>query len=111
MEERMMLFARGTASGYSGALAQVTGVSAASPVAATGQTALASGTYFAVVTADAGISANGFGESIASAIVTETVNTGGGGGGMSGNPGTSCEVLELLTCALELNPYLLNQQE
>jgi len=76
MEERMMLFARGTASGYSGALAQVTGVSAASPVAATGQTALASGTYFAVVTADAGISANGFGESIASAIVTETVNTG-----------------------------------
>ena len=76
MEERMMLFARGTAAGYSGALAQVTGVSAASPVAATGQTALASGTYFAVVTADAGISANGFGESIASAIVTETVNTG-----------------------------------
>jgi len=76
MEERMMLFARGTASGYSGALAQVTGVSAASPVAATGQTALASGTYFAVVTADAGVSANGFGESIASAIVTETVNTG-----------------------------------
>ena len=76
MEERMMLFARGTASGYSGALAQVTGVSAASPVAATGQTALASGTYFAVVTADAGVSANGFGESIASAIVTETVSTG-----------------------------------
>ena len=76
MEERMMLFARGTAAGYSGALAQVTGVSAASPVAATGQTALASGTYFAVVTADAGISANGFGESIASAIVTETVSTG-----------------------------------
>lgn len=76
MEERMMLFARGTASGYSGALAQVTGVSAASPVAATGQTALASGTYYAVVTADAGISGNGFGESIASAIVTETVNTG-----------------------------------
>jgi hypothetical protein len=76
MEERMMLMARGTASGYSGALAQVTGVAAASPVAASGQTALASGTYFAVVTADAGISANGFGESIASAIVTETVNTG-----------------------------------
>lgn len=76
MEERMMLFARGTASGYSGALAQVTGVSASSPVAATGQTALASGTYFAVVTADAGISANGFGESIASAIVTETVASG-----------------------------------
>ena len=76
MEERMMLYARGTASGYSGALAQVTGVTASSPVAATGQTALAAGTYFAVVTADAGISANGFGESIASAIVTETVASG-----------------------------------
>jgi len=76
MEERMMLFARGTASGYSGALAQVTSVVTASPAAATGQTALASGTYYVVVTADAGISANGFGESIASAIGTETVNTG-----------------------------------
>ena len=76
MEERMMLFARGTASGYSGALAQVTSVVTASPVAATGQTALASGTYYVAVTADAGISANGFGESIASAIGSETVNTG-----------------------------------
>jgi hypothetical protein len=76
MEERMMLFARGTASGYSGALAQVTSVVTASPAAATGQTALASGTYYVAVTADAGISANGFGESIASAIGSETVNTG-----------------------------------
>jgi hypothetical protein len=76
MEERMMLMARGTASGYSGALAQVTSVVTASPVAGTGQTALASGTYYVVVTADAGISANGFGESIASAIGSETVNTG-----------------------------------
>jgi hypothetical protein len=76
MEERMMLMARGTASGYSGALAQVTSVVTASPVAATGQTALASGTYYVAVTADAGISGNGFGESIASAIGTETVNTG-----------------------------------
>ena len=76
MEERMMLMARGTASGYSGALAQVTSVVTASPVAGTGQTALASGTYYVVVTADAGISGNGFGESIASAIGTETVNTG-----------------------------------
>jgi hypothetical protein len=76
MEERMMLFARGTASGYSGALAQVTSVVTASPVAATGQTALASGTYYVAVTADAGISANGFGESIASAIGSETVNSG-----------------------------------
>ena len=76
MEERMMLMARGTASGYSGALAQVTSVVTASPVAATGQTALASGTYYVAVTADAGISGNGFGESIASAIGTETVVTG-----------------------------------
>lgn len=76
MEERMMLMARGTASGYSGALAQVTSVVTASPVAGTGQTALASGTYFVAVTADAGISANGFGESIASAIGTETVVSG-----------------------------------
>jgi hypothetical protein len=76
MEERMMLMARGTASGYSGALAQVTSVVTASPVAGTGQTALASGTYYVAVTADAGISVNGFGESIASAIGTETVVSG-----------------------------------
>ena len=76
MEERMMLMARGTASGYSGALAQVTSVVTASPVAATGQTALASGTYYVAVTADAGLSGNGFGESIASAIGSETVVTG-----------------------------------
>jgi hypothetical protein len=76
MEERMMLMARGTASGYSGALAQVTSVVTASPVAGTGQTALASGTYYVAVTADAGISGNGFGESIASAIGSETVVTG-----------------------------------
>ena len=75
MEERMMLMARGTASGYSGALSAPTAVTA-SPVAGSGQTALASGTYYIAVTADAGISGNGFGESIASAIGSETVNTG-----------------------------------
>jgi hypothetical protein len=75
MEERMMLMARGTASGYSGALAAPTAVTA-SPAASGSQTALASGTYYIAVTADAGISANGFGESIASAIGSETVNTG-----------------------------------
>jgi hypothetical protein len=63
MEERMMLMARGTASGYSGALAAPT-FSVASPVAASGQTALAATNYFINVTADAGISGNGFGESI-----------------------------------------------
>jgi hypothetical protein len=63
MEERMMLMARGTASGYSGALSAPT-FSVASPVAASGQTALAATNYFINVTADAGISGNGFGESI-----------------------------------------------
>ena len=75
MEERMMLMARGTASGYSGALAAPT-VTTGSPAASGSQTALASGTYYIAVTADAGISGAGFGESIASAIGTETVNTG-----------------------------------
>jgi hypothetical protein len=63
MEERMMLMARGTASGYSGALSAPT-FTVASPVAASGETALAAGNYFINVTADAGISVNGFGESI-----------------------------------------------
>jgi hypothetical protein len=63
MEERMMLMARGTASGYSGALSAPT-FTVASPVAGAGQTALAATNYFINVTADAGISANGFGESI-----------------------------------------------
>ena len=63
MEERMMLFARGTASGYSGALSAPT-FTLASPVAGAGQTALAATTYYVNVTADAGISANGFGESV-----------------------------------------------
>ena len=63
MEERMMLMARGTASGYSGALSAPT-FTLASPVAGTGQTALAAATYYVNVTADAGISGNGFGESI-----------------------------------------------
>jgi hypothetical protein len=63
MEERMMLMARGTASGYSGALAAPT-FTVASPVAGAGQTALAATNYFINVTTDAGISVNGFGESI-----------------------------------------------
>ena len=75
MEERMMLMARGTASGYSGALSAPT-VTTGSPAAASGQTALASNTYYIAVTADAGISTTGFGESIASSIGTETVSTG-----------------------------------
>jgi hypothetical protein len=76
MEERMMLMARGTASGYSGALAAPTGLTASSPAASGSQTALASGTYYVYITSDAGISGNGFGESIVSAVASETVATG-----------------------------------
>jgi hypothetical protein len=71
MEERMMLMARGTASGYSGALAAPT-FTVASPVASGSQVALAATNYFINVTADAGISGNGFGESI---LGTESAST------------------------------------
>jgi hypothetical protein len=76
MEERMMLFARGTASGYSGAIAAPTALVASSPAATGSQTALAAGTYYIYITSDAGISANGFGESIVSAVASETVASG-----------------------------------
>lgn len=76
MEERMMLMARGTASGYSGALAAPTGLTASSPAASGSQTALASGTYYIYITSDAGISGNGFGESIVSSVASETVASG-----------------------------------
>lgn len=75
MEERMMLMARGTASGYSGALS-VPAFSIASPVAGAGQTALAAATYYVTVTADAGISGNGFGESAAAVEGNHTVASG-----------------------------------
>jgi hypothetical protein len=75
MEERMMLMARGTASGYSGALSAPT-FTLASPVAGAGQTALAATTYFVNVTADAGVSANGFGESILGTEASTAVASG-----------------------------------
>jgi hypothetical protein len=75
MEERMMLMARGTASGYSGALTAPT-FTDASPVASGSQTALAANTYYINVTADAGISVNGFGESILGTETTEVVASG-----------------------------------
>ena len=84
MEERMMLMARGTASGYAGALSAPT-FALASPVASGSQTALAATTYYVNVTADAGISGSGFGESILGTeantvvasgdVLTVTVNT------------------------------------
>ena len=76
MEERMMLMARGTASGYSGALAQPVIASATATATTSGQTALPNGQYIIFVTADAGISGSGFGESIVSAQAAETT-TGG----------------------------------
>jgi hypothetical protein len=76
MEERMMLYARGTASPYSGALSAVTGIVASSPAAGVGQTALAAAVYYIYITANAGISGSGFGESIVSAVASETVASG-----------------------------------
>jgi len=76
MEERMMLMARGTASGYSGAIAAPTALNAASPAASGSQTALAAQVYYIYITADAGISGSGFGESIVSAVASETVASG-----------------------------------
>ena len=75
MEERMLLMARGTASGYSGALSAPT-FALASPVAASGQTALAATTYYVNVTADAGISGSGFGESILGTEASTAVASG-----------------------------------
>jgi hypothetical protein len=75
MEERMMLMARGTASGYSGALSAPT-FALASPVAGATQTAIAANTYYVNVTADAGISTTGFGESILGTEASTVVASG-----------------------------------
>jgi hypothetical protein len=72
MEERMMLMARGTASGYSGALAAPTTVTLTSPVAASGQVALAAATYYVYVTSDAGA----FGQSVVSTVQSAAVASG-----------------------------------
>jgi hypothetical protein len=71
MEERMMLMARGTASGYSGALAAPATVTLTSPVAS-GQVALAANTYYVYVTADAGA----FGQSVLSTVQSTAVASG-----------------------------------
>jgi len=75
MEERMMLMARGTASGYSGAISAPT-FTLASPVASGTQTAIAANTYYVNVTADAGISGAGFGESILGTEANTVVASG-----------------------------------
>ena len=74
MEERMMLMSRGTASGYAGALSAPT-VTLTKPSAGTGQVALADATYYVYVTADAGISGSGFGESIVSTAASQTTSS------------------------------------
>jgi len=72
MEERMLLMARGTATGYSGALSAPT-VSVAAVNASGTQTALASSQAFYVyVTADAG----SFGQSVLSTVQTATTSSG-----------------------------------
>jgi hypothetical protein len=71
MEERMMLMARGTASGYAGALSapSTPTVAAVSPTGSV--TALPNNTYYVYVTADAGISSTGFGESVITTVVSQ----------------------------------------
>jgi hypothetical protein len=66
MEERMMLMARGTASGLSGALAAPTFTLTAAS-AGSGQVALANATYYVYLTADAGA----FGQSVLSSVVSQ----------------------------------------
>ena len=74
MEERMMLMGRGTASGYSGALTAPT-VTLTKPSAGTGQVAVADATYYVYVTADAGVSGSGFGESIVSTVQSQSTTS------------------------------------
>jgi hypothetical protein len=76
MEERMMLYARGTASGYSGALAAPASVTLTSPAASGSQTALAATTYYVYVTSNAGISGSGFGESVLTSVQSTAVASG-----------------------------------
>ena len=72
MEERMMLMSRGTASGFSGALAAPTVTLSA--VSATGsQVGLTNGTtYYVYATSDAGA----FGESVLSTVQSQAITTG-----------------------------------
>jgi hypothetical protein len=72
-EERLLLGGRGTAAGFSGALAQPTGVTAAVRAAAAGETPISGGNtnYYVKVTA-----ASVFGESVLSAAVTTAVAAG-----------------------------------
>lgn len=72
MEERMMLMARGTASGYSGTLSAPATVTLTSPVASGSQVALAAATYYVYVTTDAGA----FGQSTLTSVQSAAVSAG-----------------------------------
>jgi hypothetical protein len=76
MEERMMLYARGTAAAFAGAITAPATVTLTSPVAGAGQTAIAAATYYVYVTSNAGISGSGFGESIVSTVQSAVVAGG-----------------------------------
>ena len=76
MEERMMLMARGTASGYVGALAAPSTPTLTQASATGSVTALTATTYYVYATADAGISGNGFGESVLTSVASLAVTTG-----------------------------------
>jgi hypothetical protein len=75
MEERMMLMARGTASGYSGALSAPATVTLAAVSPSGSVTALANNTYYVYVTADAGISSTGFGESVLTSVQSQATTS------------------------------------
>lgn len=66
MEERMMLMARGTASGYSGSLSAPT-FTLTAQAAAGSQVALPNATYYVYLTSDAGA----FGQSVLSSVVSQ----------------------------------------
>jgi hypothetical protein len=74
LEERMILMGRGTATGFSGAMAAPTGVSVSARAAGTGETAITGFTtaVWVKVTSDAGA----FGESAATAAFTVAVSSG-----------------------------------
>jgi hypothetical protein len=74
MEEKMDIMGRGTGSGFGGALAAPTGVTATARAVGTGETAITGATtnIYAKVTADAGA----FGQSVLSAVANVAVGTG-----------------------------------
>lgn len=75
-EERLLVYGRGTTgNGYTGALAAPSGASLAAVTAPSGYTALSSGTYWVVITADAGsLGANH--ESAATTAASVSISTG-----------------------------------